>query len=105
MAKKKKTDIPEILSKEQQDQLQKMVSDMMDIASDVLDEYNDVVENDESLGVDIDFSDLTNLSGSLTQIHQDSPFLDEMLKGDSWKRVIKNIPTVPKPTKEDDDTE
>ena len=38
---------------------------------------------------------------------KDSPFLDELFKGDAWKRVIKNIPPVPKTPKDDkeDDTE
>ena len=73
-----------------------MVNDMLDIAGSVIEEYHD--------SDDLDYSELTALSGSLTQIHEDSPFLDELLKGDSWKRVIKNIPTMPKPPKEDNDT-
>ena len=30
-----------------------------------------------------------------------SPFLDEIFKGDAWKKVIKNIPSIPKDPKED----
>ncbi len=94
MAEKKKI---ELLSKEQELQLQKMVNDMLGIAANVIEEY----DGDE----DLDFDELSSLSGSLTQIHQDSPFLDELLEGDSWKRVIKNIPNVPKTPKEENDTE
>jgi hypothetical protein len=90
MADNKKT---ELLTKEQQAQLQNMVNDMLDIASNVIEEYKDAADDDNI--VEIDFSDFSSLSGSLTQIHEDSPFLDELLKGDSWKRVIKNIPTTP----------
>jgi hypothetical protein len=93
MADKKKT---ELLTKEQEKQLQKMVNDMLDIAANVIEEYEDQE--------DLDLNELSALSGSLTQIHEDSPFLDELLKGDSWKRVIKNIPTTPSVPKEDNDT-
>ena len=94
---KKKNKNP-LLSEEQESQLQKMVNDMLDMAANVIEEYDDDVE-------DLELDDLRALSGSLTQIHEDSPFLDELLKGDSWKRVIKNIPTIPKTQKEDNDTE
>ena len=77
-----------LLTKEQENQLQKMVNDMLDLASNVIEEYDGDAD-------DLDLDELSALSGSLTQIHEDSPFLDELLKGDSWKRVIKNIPTIP----------
>ena len=90
MAKKKKDD-GSILSEEQEKKLENMVNDMLDIASNVFKEYED-----------LDLSELNELSGSLTQIHEDSPFLDEIFKGDSWKKVINNIPTTPKTNKKDD---
>ena len=43
----------------------------------------------------------SEMSGSVVQIHEDSPFLDELLKGDSWKTIIKNIPTVPSTLEEE----
>ena len=82
MSKKKKESI---LSKEQQASLQKLVNKMIDIAADTVDEYKEV-----------DFSELANLSGSITQIHEDSPFLNELFKGESWKKVISHIPDKPK---------
>ena len=90
MAKKKKI---ELLSKGQEKQLQNMINNMLDIASDVVQEYDD-----------LDISELQELSGSITQINENSPFLDEILEGDSWKRVITNISTLPKKS-ENDDTE
>ena len=96
----KKDDNKGSLTTEQQKQLQKLVNDMLDVASNLVEEYKEI---DDS--IDVDFSELEALSGSLTQIHEDSPFLDELLKGDSWKRVIKNIPTTPNIPKEDNDTE
>jgi hypothetical protein len=86
MAKKKKITL---LSKEQQKVLETMAIDLTDIAANMIREYED-----------LDLSDLglSELSGSLnqiTQVHEDSPFLDELLKGDSWKTIVKNIPTIP----------
>ena len=90
MSKKKNI---ELLTKKQEKQLQKMVNDMLDIAANVVEEYDD-----------LDLSELQELSGSITQINENSPFLDEIFEGESWKRVIKNIPTAPK-NLHDDDTE
>ena len=87
MAKKKIN----LLSKEQENQLQKMVNDMLDSASELVKEYKD-----------LDFSELQAISGSVTQVHEDSPFLDEIFKGKSWKRVMKNIPKQPKNSKDKD---
>ena len=93
MAKKKKDD-GSILSEEQEKKLENMVNDMLDIASNVFKEYED-----------LDLSELGELSGSITQIHEDSPFLDEIFKGDSWKKVIKtdglSKPTTKKEDKDD----
>ena len=81
----------EILSKEQEKKLQKMVNDMLDVASDLSQEYKD-----------LDMSELAAISSSITQVHEDSPFLNEIFEGESWKRVIKNIPITPKQPKDKD---
>ena len=91
MAKKEK----DILTKKQEKELQSMVENMLEIAANVVEEYED-----------LDLSELSELSGSLgdiVQINENSPFLDEIFKGDSWKKVIKNIPPIPK--NPEDDTE
>ena len=88
MGKKKKQEEQGFLTKEQEKKLQDMANEMLEIAAGVIDEYDD-----------LDLSELSELSGSLnqiTQIHEDSPFLDEIFKGDAWKKVIKNIPPLPK---------
>ena len=87
MAKKKRIDL---ITEDQEKQLQDMVNNMLEIASNVVEEYED-----------LDLSELSELSSSITQIHEDSPFLDEIFKGDEWKKVIKNIPPLPKTPKED----
>ena len=90
MAKKKKDD-GSILSEEQEKKLENMVNDMLDVAANLAEEYKD-----------LDVSELAAISGSLTQIHEDSPFLNEIFEGESWKRVISNIPTQPKKDKNAD---
>ena len=92
MAKKKKEQ-PSLLTKEQETQLQNMVNDMLDIAGDLVEEYKEDLP---------ELEDLHTLSGSITQIHESSPFLNEIFKGESWKRVMTNLPPMPK--KENDDT-
>ena len=79
--KNKKDNKIELLTKEQEGKLQKMINNMLDVAADVVKEYKD-----------IDCSEQQELSGSLTQINENSPFLDEIFEGDSWKRVVKNMP-------------
>ena len=95
MAKKEK----DILTKKQEKELQSMVENMLEIAANVVEEYED-----------LDLSELSELSGSLgdiVQINENSPFLDEIFKGDAWKKVIKNIPSIPKLPDDEkiDDTE
>ena len=82
-----------LLTKVQEKKLDRMVKDMLEIASNVVEEYDN-----------LDLSELSELSSSITQINENSPFLDEVFKGDSWKKVIKNIPPlsiIPKDDKED----
>ena len=94
MAKKKKNKSNPLLTDEEQNELQDLINGMLNTASNLFEEYDN-----------LDLTELANISGSITQVHHDSPFLDELFEGDAWKRVIKNIPTVPKPPQEDDDTE
>ena len=75
----KKTDeFGGLLNKEQQKELQNMINGMLDTASDLAKEYKD-----------LDLSELNSLSGSITQISENSPFLNDLFKGDSWKKVSK----------------
>ena len=80
-----------LLTKLQEQKLQKMVNDMLDVAGDLVEEYKD-----------LDISELAAISSSITQVHEDSPFLTDIFKGESWKKVIKNIPATPKKPKDKD---
>ena len=62
----------------------------------------DIPSENGMLYKDLDMSELTAISSSITQVHEDSPFLNEIFEGESWKRVIKNIPTTPKQPKDKD---
>jgi hypothetical protein len=97
MAKKKKKRI-NLLTKKQEKQLRKMAEEMLNIAANVVEEYEGAFE---------DLDDLSELSGSITQINENSPYLDEIFEGDSWKKVIKNVsPLITKQKKDkEDDTE
>jgi hypothetical protein len=67
---------------------------MLGIASNVVDEYE---------GLDLSsLSELSQSLGSVVQINESSPFLDEVFKGDAWKKIVKNIPSISKDSKEDD---
>ena len=105
-----------ILSEKQEKKLQKIMTDMLDVASSVVEEY-------ENMEIDFDVppiqdqetgkmvEQLNSLSSSLeqvnqiTQIHESSPFLDDIFKGDQWKKIIKNIPTMPTDPEEDKDND
>ena len=80
MAKKKKeeSEFDGLLDKTAQQSLQKMVDDMLKMASDVASEYKN-----------LDVSELSELSGSVIEIAENSPFLNEIFKGDSWKHVME----------------
>ena len=81
-----------LLTKVQEKKLNRMVKDMLEIASDVVGEYDD-----------LDLSELSELSGSITQINESSPFLNDLFEGDSWKKVLSSIPPIPKDLEEDKD--
>ena len=73
--------------KEQKELLQRLADEIMDLATEVVTDYE---------------TNPSEISGSSVEIHEDSPFLDERFEGNKWKRVLRNIPI--KPT-EDNDTE
>tara|TARA_B100000073_G_scaffold198957_1_gene164716 strand:- start:60 stop:359 length:300 start_codon:yes stop_codon:yes gene_type:complete len=91
MSKKKKQVENSLLSREQELQLEKIVSKMINLAAETAEEYKEM-----------DLSELQALSGSITQIHEDAPFLNETFKGDAWKKVLAHVPTKPKFVEEDE---
>ena len=65
------------LTKKQKEKLQKLTDEMMNLSTEVVEDY----QNNPS-----------ELSGSTIQIHETSPFLQKWLKGDKWKKVLSYIP-------------
>jgi len=76
------------LTKEQKEELQRLIDEIMNLSTEVVEDYEETP---------------SELSGSVTQINENSPFLDERFKDKSWKKVIKNIPEVPENIEEDKD--
>ena len=75
--KNKKDEFPIFDTSEIEKSLQVMVDDMLKMATDVAKEYQK-----------LDVSELAELSGSITEISEDSPFLNEIFEGDAWKNVM-----------------
>ena len=61
-----------------QDKLAEEIEEIIKSAKNVVDDYK---TNPSELSSD-----------DVVTIHQDSPFLDDYLEGDRWKRVIKGNP-------------
>jgi len=75
------------LTKKQKEELQRLTDEISELAIEVIDDYE---------------SNLSEISGSIVEIHEDSPFLDEGFEGNKWKRVLRDIPIK---STEDNDTE
>ena len=76
------------LTKKQKKELQRLTDEIMNLSTEVIEDYEKMP---------------TELSGSITQINENSPFLNERFKDESWKKVIKNIPLIPNDIEEDKD--
>ena len=76
------------LTKKQKEELQRLTDEMMNLSTEVIDNYEEIP---------------SELSGSVIQINENSPFLDTVFDGNKWKKVIKNIPEVPENIEEDKD--
>ena len=69
-------DVPEMkLTEKEKKELNQAWKEIMDDAKKVVDDY---VKNPSEMD-----------SGSVITIHEDSPFLDESLKGNRWQKVTK----------------
>tara|TARA_Y100001963_G_scaffold157602_1_gene254277 strand:+ start:122 stop:397 length:276 start_codon:yes stop_codon:yes gene_type:complete len=80
MAKKKKEDtneIPEFDTSAIEESLKGLMDEILTLATDVVDEYKN-----------LDLSELADVSGSVINIAENSPFLNEIFQGDAWKKVI-----------------
>ena len=62
------------LTKKQKEELQKLTDELMNLSVEVVEDYE---------------LNPSEISGSLVEINENSPFLDEEFKGDGWKKVIR----------------
>ena len=76
------------LIKKQKEELQRLTDEIMNLSTEVVEDYEEIP---------------SELSGSVVQINENSPFLDIVFDGNKWKKVIKNIPEVPENIEEDKD--
>jgi len=64
----------ELLTKKQKEELQKLTDELLGDAKSVVEDYT---------------KNPSEISGSVIQVNQNSPYLEEHFKGDSWKKVIQ----------------
>ncbi len=64
-----------MLTDKQKQEIQELVADISDIAGTVVKDYNETP---------------SEVSGSEFRVYEDSPYLDEMVSGSGWKRVLSN---------------
>ena len=62
------------LTKKQKDELQKLTEELMNLSTEVIEDYE---------------LNPSEISGSVVEINENSPFLDNEFKGDGWKKVIR----------------
>ena len=62
------------LTKKQKEELQKLTEELMNLSTEVVEDYK---------------LNPSEISGSVVEINENSPFLDEEFKGDGWKKVIR----------------
>tara|TARA_Y100000310_G_C20541690_1_gene743604 strand:+ start:821 stop:1084 length:264 start_codon:yes stop_codon:yes gene_type:complete len=64
------------LTKKQKEKLQKLTDEIMNLSADVVGDYE---------------KNPSEISGSVVQVNENSPFLEEEWKGSSWKKVIRSF--------------
>ena len=62
------------LTKKQREELQKLTEELMSLSTEVVEDYE---------------LNPSEISGSIIEINQNSPFLDKEFKGNKWKKVIR----------------
>ena len=62
------------LTKKQKEELQRLADEIMNLSTEVVEDYE---------------LNPSEISGSVIEINENSPFLDEEFKGSGWKKVIR----------------
>ena len=63
------------LTKKQKEELQKLTEELMNLSTEVVEDYE---------------LNPSEISGSVIEINQNSPFLDKEFEGNKWKKVIRD---------------
>tara|TARA_Y100001963_G_scaffold101830_1_gene140080 strand:- start:201 stop:593 length:393 start_codon:yes stop_codon:yes gene_type:complete len=82
--------IGEIVNPKQISDLENMLNDMIGMAKVVQEEFNEEMSQMAENG-DITENDLSASIEEVIQVSENSPYMDEMLKGDEWKKVLKGF--------------
>ena len=62
------------LTKKQKEELQRLTDELMNLSTEVVEDYE---------------LNPSEMSGSVIQVNENSPFLDKEFKGEGWKKVIR----------------
>ena len=62
------------LTKEEKEELQRLTDEINEEAKNVVEDY---------------VSNPSQISGSVFEVNEDSPYLDENIEGDGWKKLVK----------------
>ena len=62
------------LTKKQKEELQKLIDEMIELSSELVEDYE---------------LNPSEISGSVVEINENSPYLDKEFRGNSWKRIIR----------------
>ena len=65
-----------ILTKKQKEELQKLTEELMNLSTEVVEDYE---------------LNPSEISGSIIEINQNSPFLDKEFKGNKWKKYCNSL--------------
>ena len=80
----------ELINPKQIDELQMMLTDMIDTARTVQEEFHEEMAAMAKDG-DLTESDISASIDEVIQVSENSPYMDEMIKTDEWKKVLKGF--------------
>ena len=69
------------MNKKQKEELKKLISEITNEAKNVIKDYKD---------------NPSEMSGSIIEVHEDSPFVDENFKNNQWEYILRGIPKIEK---------
>tara|TARA_Y100001963_G_scaffold71297_1_gene99130 strand:+ start:329 stop:694 length:366 start_codon:yes stop_codon:yes gene_type:complete len=81
--------IGDIIDPKKIDELQVMLNDLIGMAQDVKEEFEE-----EMSDTDINENDISSSIEEVIQVSENSPYLNEMFKGEDWKKVLTDFSNI-----------